>query len=172
MSPQLASSSLRAFAAIGSGGRHESNMRRDLISVLGDPHMMEPTYVDVVQNVLKPTIENPDSSYVMSAHFPLLLPHEQFAHLYKFYPERFRFLFTDGKEPSEVLPICWSTVQERRDPRLRYHPICTHANWRSRCIPPCLHGDVVPVAAVGKGNATSFDVCSFQGLARCAESQS
>ena len=104
MTPDLASSSLKAFVSIGSGGRHKSNMSRDLVSVLGDPHMMEPTYVDVVQKVMKPTIENPDSNYAVSYPFPLLLPHEQIAHLYKLYPDRFRFLFTDGKEPSEVLP--------------------------------------------------------------------
>ena len=48
----------------------------------------------------------------------------------------------------------WATVVQRRDPRIRLHPMCRRGNWSSLAIPISLHGDAVPAVGVGKKDQT------------------
>ena len=53
---------------------------------------------------------------------------------------------------------------ERRDPRIRFHPMCKLKHWMRRAIPISVHADAVPCVAVGKHGTRSFEVHSWQSI--------
>ena len=95
---------------------------------------------------------------------PVLLPHQMSAYLYESNQPRFQTLFLNGQQDPTVLEAFWSGVVERRDPRIRYHEMCTHPEWRRHAVPLSMHGDVVPCISIGCVGSKSFDVYSWQGL--------
>ena len=76
--------------------------------------------------------------------------------------ERFYGYFCGGSV--DIVETCWRTVTDRRDPRLRWHPMCKVKNWMRRAIPISLHADAVPCVAVGKSGTRSFEVHSWQSI--------
>ena len=58
----------------------------------------------------------------------------------------------------------WKQVVQRRDPRIRNHPICLRDRWSSLAIPISLHGDAVPAVSVGKAGSKSYDCYSWQSV--------
>ena len=156
-----ASKSLAALAALGAHGRHKSNIKGQLVTLLGDPRIPEPHFEDVPMLKPKPA---PGEPLVETISFPILLPHEQFAYLYHNHPERFRAIFLNGEPAAEVLPVFWKQAIRIRDPRLQHHPMCADRQWTKQCVPLSLHGDAAPCVAVGHTGTKSFDVYSMQGL--------
>ena len=81
MSADYASKSLKCLAWLGSKGALGGNIFRDLKTLLGDPKMIECAWEMVPMVVAKP---EHGAETVRVAPFPLLLPHEMFAALYKY----------------------------------------------------------------------------------------
>ena len=78
----------------------------------------------------------------------------------------FRNVFNDiflGGSTSKVREF-WQGVIARKDPRLRFHPMCQRANWMDRAIPIAIHGDAVPCIAVGRSGTRSFEAYSWQSI--------
>ncbi len=89
---------------------------------------------------------------------PLLLPHLLFAHIYATAKNRFNQLFVGGVgDMAAALEAFWSEVERRNDPRLKDHPMTRKRQWKRRAIPLAIHGDAVPVVAVGKHGTKSLD---------------
>eukprot|EP00972_Heterocapsa_arctica_P109631 16139357-Heterocapsa_arctica.AAC.1 len=64
----------------------------------------------------------------------------------------------------EIVRTFWEGVVERRDGRLRLHPMARRADWATLAVPIALHRDAVPVLAVGKAGTKSLDVFSWQSV--------
>ena len=103
----------------------------------------------------------------MRVVMPFLLPHilmsSLFAQQQGVFFERFCGA-VDAAGASQKLSEFWSEVVSRRDPRIANHPMCRRAGWQRFAIPIMIHGDAVPVVAVGKAGTKSLDCLSFQGL--------
>jgi hypothetical protein len=161
MSSGHASKSLRVFAGLGSSGRYTGNIKRDLVAALGDPQVPLPHFEEVHMLASKGAADDTPQA----VDFPILLPHEFFAHMYKTHPKRFASLFLDSAEGhNKALPAFWSEAARRKDPRLQYHPMCREPSWMERAVPYSLHGDAVPCLNIGKPGTRSFDTYSWQGI--------
>jgi hypothetical protein len=64
----------------------------------------------------------------------------------------------------DIVKTFWEGVVERRDGRLRLHPMARRVDWAALAVPIALHGDAVPVLAVGKAGTKSLDVFSWQSV--------
>ena len=73
-----------------------------------------------------------------------------------------KFLGPGGTK--DTLVEFWTEVEARGDPRLHDHPMCRRPGWKSLAIPIAIHGDAVPVIAVGKAGTQSMDNISWQSL--------
>ena len=155
----FASKSLQMLGRLGSHGVHEGNIRRDLISALGDPAVPEPSLVKCQMNIMKPAAGEGSSQEVDVAMF---LPHEVFAYLYK--EERAAFEQRFLGDGQDALFSFWGELEKRGDPRLINHPMKAKANWQMRSIPTSWHGDGVPTIAGGKAIAKTFEVYSWAGI--------
>lgn len=160
LSIEYASESLRRMGSVGSHGKHEQNCKRDLVRLLGKPSFPEPYVGPVPQLILKP---RPGDAQVQEAPFPINDIHELFSLLWHKHPQEFavNFLGGGGRENLEQF---WAGVVERRDPRLTDHPMLRKPGWQRSAVPIMVHGDAVPVVAVGKAGTRSLDVFSFQGV--------
>ena len=91
----------------------------------------------------------------------MLLPHELFAAMYEHYPDQFHERFLGGDQTN--LRRFWTSMagnpQLEENAALKARP-----NYRSHCVPISLHGDGVPVVAVGKTWAKSADIYSMAGV--------
>ena len=70
----------------------------------------------------------------------LILPHELFAGIFRFFPDMFRQLFYPS---AEVCREFWEAVKGCE--QYRSHPVTRRPNHKTRCIPLKLHGDGVPI---------------------------
>jgi len=156
-----ASRSLLALAALGNSGRHPNNCNRDLKAWLGEPDTPAPTFVAIPCKIQKPRGR---LDILRPTPLPFLLPHNMIAYLYNSRPDDFveKFLGPDGTQ--ETLADFWTEIEARGDPRLLDHPMCKRTGWKSKAIPIALHGDAVPVIAVGKAGTQSMDNLSWQSL--------
>jgi hypothetical protein len=91
MSADHASKNLKDFAGLGSSGRYPGNIKRDLIATLGDPQVPLPHFEEVPMIASKGVA----GDQVQEVDFPIMLPHEVFAHMYTTHPKRFANLFQD-----------------------------------------------------------------------------
>ena len=64
----------------------------------------------------------------------------------------------------DALENFWGEMVGRRDPRLRYHPMCAQPDWKRRAIPFAVHGDGVAVLFTGRHGARSLDCISIASL--------
>ena len=156
------SSALAALAALGTWGRYPNNMSRELEVYLGVPHIPPPTNVSIPVVVQKPRKLQPK---VQRHDLPFMLPHVLFAHLYKHNRQIFDDIILGatrghGTRVSEF----WRGVVTRRDPRIRYHPMCGRSGWIEHAVPISLHGDAVPCVSVGHAGVKSLDAYSWQSV--------
>ena len=86
MNTDFACGNLRDLGGLGTSGRHKNNVRKELVHLLGETDMPEPLCEFVPMQVLKTDSGVPGMQRV---EFPVLLPHEVFAHLYHQHPCRF-----------------------------------------------------------------------------------
>ena len=88
--------------------------------------------------------------------WPIILPHEILACMFKDYPNEFGKFVIGLCSPVEF----WTGMTEE-DPRLRNHPVTRIKDFKKRAVPMKLHGDGVPV---GKAKGLSMDVISLSPL--------
>ena len=155
------SSSLRAVASLGSWGKHQGNINRELIRFLGEPDPPKPLIVDMPIRIAKPG-RLPVAAETATG---VLLPHVEFATTYQKHRDVFdRFMLGIGPEAAGSLPEFWQGCLDRGDPRLAGHPMRARQDWQSTAVPIALHGDAVPCIAVGKPGTKSMDCISWQSL--------
>ena len=79
LNDNFASKSLSVLAKLGAEGKFAGNMRRDLISRLGDPAVPEPAVVSCPMFISKPS---PGEQPLQNIDVSIFLPHEMFAYLH------------------------------------------------------------------------------------------
>ena len=154
------SRSLKALAELGNSGRLPGNAHRDMVAYLGEPDMPKPLLAQVHMAILKPRLGLRRRSQL--GPVSILLPHVHFAHLFANHRTVFDLQMLGGR-PATVREF-WEGVVLRRDGRLRLHPMAGREDWASLAVPIALHGDAVPVLAVGKAGTKSLDVFSWQSV--------
>jgi hypothetical protein len=159
-SPDHGSRSLKALAGLGNNGSLPGNAHRDLVAYLGEPDVPKPLLAKVHVAVMKPRLGLRRQAELGEVAF--LLPHVHFAHLYTNHRAVFDLQMLGGRP--EVVKTFWGGVLQRRDPRARLHPMAVRENWDALAVPIALHGDAVPVIAVGKAGTKSLDVFSWQSV--------
>ena len=159
VSPDHCLSSLRFLSGLGSSGRHPSNIRQQLVTLLGEPSCPHPFVSRVELTVLKPR----GGEETSPTEFPVLLPHELFSHIFEHFPQRFDDIFCNGGGVANLRDF-WDGAVALRDPRLKFHSAAHAPRWRERCVPLSLHGDAVATTKIGQSGTRSFDVFSWAGL--------
>ena len=163
ISTDHASQSLASISALGTYGEYESNISKQLKTMLGDPTFPEPHCEAVPMRILKPKGEHIDEE-IRPVDFPIIPPHLYLAWLWKSKPDIFAQQFLGGDATGNSLVDFWNEVISRDDPRLEGLDFSDRPNWKSKAIPIMLHGDQVPCIAVGKPGSKSYDTCSMQGV--------
>ena len=160
-----ASKCLKSLAELGASGRKLGNCNRDLLQWLGEPVWPRPTMVDIMQKITKPRF-NRDGVRECFARIavPFLLPHIMFAHLFASGKETFLDKLLGKQNREDQLEQFWNELERRGDPRLDNHPMTRRPGWRRKAIPFAVHGDAVPVVAVGKAGTKSLDCVSFHSV--------
>ena len=79
LSLDYAPRSLKILAGLGSDGRHENNVVRDLKKALGDPQIPAPVSKKVPMKVLKPRA---GAEPIQMTSYPINCPHIWFSYLY------------------------------------------------------------------------------------------
>lgn len=156
---------LRHLAQLGKSGSATGNIHRDLVTYLGEPSIPKAFKAAVHVKVEKP---RRGQSSIACINMSFLLPHEFFHYLYTKRPVLWRDIMLGGS--SENVALFWKGVKERKDPRfqlLDLSPVTKKTNWEQKAIPFSIHGDAVPVIAVGKAGTKSLDMTSQQSLLAC-----
>ena len=118
------------FAHLGADGKYAGNIQRDLLQLLGKP-VGAPKFMFVKVPILNKHKQK------ITIDMPLLVPHRQFASLYRERPEFFKEHVTGT---SEDLAACWKHLGKQDF--LRPHPAIAGRNdFTERCAPLGLHGD-------------------------------
>ena len=159
VSPSFANTSLQILAGLGAEGTIKGNIRRDLISALGDPALPEPVLIKAEMVITKP---QPGESPLQEVDVAMLLPHELMSYLY--HSERAEFEKKFLGSSIGALASFWSELEKRGDPRLIDHPMKRQRNWREHSIPIAWHGDGVPTIRAGKAGSKSYEVYSWSGI--------
>ena len=163
VSIEFSDSILKTLAELGSKGKYEGNIKRDLMAAIGYPQMPEAIEFAVPMRITKP--KDGGSAVVQEKPFPVLAPHEVFAYLFENDKKRFYKLFMNADGENDNLKGFWDEVVKRKDPRVIDHDMQTrHASWRSKAVPIMVHGDGVPCVRVGKAGTKSFDTYSWQAV--------
>ena len=122
LSTSFASPSLQILAGIGGEGKHPSNMRRDLLTALGDPQVPEFVSIEAPLNIAKP---DAGAAIVQNVSVPMFLPHEFLSYLYHYERDSFN---TKLLGPSKDTVSFWKELEKRGDPRLQGHPMKSSAD--------------------------------------------
>lgn len=139
---------LKHFSGLGASGTQMSNINRDLVKYLGQPSLPATYKASIHVKLQKP---RKHQSTLASVNMAFLLPHELFNYFYTKRPYLWKQLILGGSEENPEL--FWNGVQERNDPRfemLCLTPITRKREWKKKTVPFSIHGDAVPVIAVGK----------------------
>ena len=156
-----ASQTLQKLAGLGASGRHPKNCNAELKTYLGEPAAPKPLEVEIE---CKKARRGLTMKYISMVALPFLLPHLMFSFLFSSRHELFveRFLGPGGS--TQTLVDFWMQVERLKDPRLEGHPMQKRSAWREKAIPLQLHGDGVPVTAVGRATAESLDAVAWNSL--------
>lgn len=144
---------MRCLASLGTCGTHRNNVFRDLHAKLqlGNNDVADPMFV--VLPMLNRRTQPPS---IVSAEFPLLLPHEYLSRMYEFHRDEFNDVIV-GPNP---LQDFWSHVPGNSK-MLNGHAVKRVHNYSNRAVPMRLHGDDVPV---GKAAGRSLNVLSISSM--------
>jgi hypothetical protein len=136
---------LEKLSKIGSSGKLDNNMHRDLGQFL--------------QNTMVPQGFRAQLPFKNSElqEQTILLPHEVFASLYNNYPKAWQSTLLPKEE---VLEAFWTSQADH--PNMNGHPIKLRSDYKSKCLPLGLHGDEVPIT--GKGKIWCKSMLTFQWL--------
>ena len=159
LAPNFASKSLTALSSLGAEGKFSGNMRRDLLSRLGDPPVPEPSLVRTPMKIDKPATGQPA---VQEVEVSVFLPHEMLAYLYTH--ERFDFNQKMFSGDASSVSAFWTELERRGDPRLPGHPMLSKRSWRQHSIPISWHGDGIACIGSGKPGAKVFDINSWASV--------
>jgi hypothetical protein len=170
LGPENAPASLRALGGLGQGGRASNKCNQQLKRWLGVPLIPEPTHARVNVLVLKPRSRG--VRIVQAMKLPFFLPHIMFSFFWAKSKKLFntKFLGPDGAD--QKLEDFWTELERRGDPKLVNHPMKRRKGWKRKAIPITIHGDGVPIIAVGKPGTKSFDNISWQSLLACGSALS
>ena len=155
----FASKSLTILSGLGADGKFQGNLRRDLISKLGDPPVPEPCWVKSPMRVEKP---GPGESHSQDVEVSVFLPHEMLAYLYTH--ERPDFEQKMFSCDQGAISAFWTELEKRQDPRLYGHPMKAKRGWRQHSIPISWHGDGIACIASGKAHSKVFDINSWASV--------
>ena len=160
-SREFAQKSLKRLAGLGSSGRHPSNIKDQLVTMLGEPTTTRATCYNIPMKILKP---GPGIPNVQDVPVPIFEPHAQASDIYHHNRPRFNKMFLGGCDDGSKLKSFWNAVEKSEDPRLTNHPMKSRDGWKEKAIPTMIHDDAVPCVNVGKPGTKSWDCISFQGL--------
>ena len=111
--------SIQIVAKLGSWGAYHGNINRYLKTLLGKPTVPNANMIFIPMKVPKPAS---DATEAVKGKFPVLLPHELFAHLYNDNEPMFGELFVgttftngDVSGGATILDGFWSTVSDRQN---------------------------------------------------------
>ena len=90
---------------------------------------------------------------------PLLLPHQLFGALWRYYPQSFDDLILGSREHCKKF---WAAVKD--SPQFKAHKLGTVPGYEERCIPLKIHGDGTPVTGLGKGWGKLVDIFSVSSM--------
>lgn len=142
---------VETLAALGGRGVYANNMHRDLIRAMPCPQMPSPHSLPV------PMKHSVLGLFHRDLH--MLLPHELFSAIYKFYP----WAWTNCICPSaESVKLFWRSVMGGA--HFGSHPVRHRVGFRTKCIPLTLHGDGTPAMGVGKGWSKLIDIWSWSSI--------
>lgn len=144
---------IKTLAALGSHGANPGNMHAELTRKLTPAPLCSAVSYHKV-HMKKP------SGFLTGATHPMLLPHQVFATMYNHHKQEFIRCFCGGDVQNVVK--FWEAMSTH--PMYQNHPIRAMTDHKSKAIPISLHGDDVPVAAIGKGKPKSASVYSWSGL--------
>jgi hypothetical protein len=164
LGPGNVPSTLLALKELGSSGRYPNKCHAQLKAWLGQPKVPPPMYAPVSQLITKPRRRTKIVQIVM---LPFFLPHLTVSFLWEKFREIFVSKMLGPRGDADKLEEFWTEVERRNDPKLVNHPMKRRKNWRRRAIPITIHGDGVPVIAVGKAGTRSLDNISWQSLLAC-----
>jgi hypothetical protein len=139
---------LKHLSGLGGSGTFSGNIQRDLFRYLGQPSLPTTYKASIHVQVQKP---RKYQATITSINMAFLLPHEWFHYFYTKRPYLWKQLILGGSEENPEL--FWNGVQERNDPRfamLCKTPITRTRDWKKKTVAFTVHGDAVPVIAVGK----------------------
>jgi hypothetical protein len=152
--PEIGSKDLKRLAGLGVFGKYPGKAHSELLDLLGEPDYVKPVSIELPIKVIK-FVGN--SVRRMAQQF--FLPHVHFADSYK--RDGLRQLLGNEDSPKHF----WEGgVVSRQDPRLKDHSMLSRPDWMQRAIPYAIHGDAVPVTAVGKSGTRSCDIISSSSL--------
>ena len=141
------------LAGIGSNGTQPSHCYRDLLALLKDPILSEPSTITIPVKELSARGWKPDQLAVMDPH---VVFHELYHH-----PDAWH----ERVLPERVsLTAFWQEQVLRDSPRLQGNGMLEVDNWKELFVPIWIHGDGAPVAGVGKAWGKSMDSWSFGSL--------
>ena len=146
------------LASIGARGSYHGNMHRDLVKLI---NCKIPTGLEVGM-----PFRAKHAGTWQEIGQEILLPHELFAHMWKFQRKAFDSFI---RGPPGSITGFWDAMAN--SPLLHFHPIRHEPDFQDVAIPIALHGDGVPVTGVGKSWSKSCDVyswCSLLGGGRIA----
>ena len=140
---------LRGLASIGTYGAHSGKCHSDLMNKVGKiSKLPEPLQVKID---LKPPMN--------TAVQGILLPHEVFNAIYRFYPKTWT---------SSILPSLERMRQFRGSvsghPQMQNHPLLEREGYNQWTIPIAIHGDGVPIVGIGKGWSRVMTLFSWYSL--------
>ena len=144
---------LAQLAGIGAKGNQPSNCWRDLLAILKEPLLSEPSGITIPVKDSSVRGWKPDELAVMGPH---IVFHELFQNVEawreKLLPDR------------SILEPFWQDQVIRSAPRLENSPMLEVDNWKSLFVPLWIHGDGAPVTGVGKSWGKSMDSWIFGSL--------
>ena len=79
---------------------------------------------------------DPKTSQASTSTASIFLPHTMCSALYEHYPTKWAELFCPPK-----LEEFWKGVENKKDDRLKGHPLKKREDWRTQTIPIFVHGD-------------------------------
>ena len=162
LSADFASKTLQKLASLGTWGKHQHNIKSELVKMLGEPCFPEPSYHPTPMLVHKHKATDAEGQTVKMVDFPVVLPHAFLSFIYKHHHTMFVQQYLGGDASCSVLEKFWTEVEKRGDPRLKGHDFSSRPDWKRKAVPIMVHGDAVPCLQIGRHATKSYDVFSMQ----------
>ena len=121
---------------LGTAGKHSGNIVKELRTFLGKCLTPEPQQFSIRCRNPKPIARHGSVLAVKDVLLKFLCPHVLFSDLWRHHREEFCTVLLGGATEAESkCEVFWTNIIDRRDPRVRYHPMCERQDWEKRAIP-------------------------------------